>query len=67
MSCREDHTAQILLEVDNRDRGNNSEVEGRPRVATVGRSENANVGGGQHGVRSGVVAIDQQSQHGNVG
>ena len=59
MSCGEDHPAQILLEVDNRDRGNDSEVERRPRIATVGRSENADVGGGQHGVRGGVVAIDQ--------
>ena len=49
VSGGEDHTAQILLDIENRDGGNHPEVERRPGVAAVGRSENADVGRGQHG------------------
>ena len=59
--------AQILLDIKDCDRRNRPEVERRPRTSAVGRSEDADVGRGQHRLRSGVVAVDQQSQHRNVG
>jgi hypothetical protein len=67
VSCSKYHAAQILLDIENSDRRNYPEVERRPGISAVGRSENADVGRGQDGVRRGVVAIDQQSQHRNVG
>jgi hypothetical protein len=67
MSCGEDHSIEILLEIENCDGGNHSEVERRPGVAAVGRSKDADISGGQHRVSRRVVAIDQQAQHRNVG
>ena len=67
MGCGEDYTAQILLDIENCDGRNHPEVEGRPGRSAVGRPENTNVGCGKHSVRRGVIAIDQQSQHRNVG
>ena len=67
MSCGEDHPAEILLDIENGDRGNYAKVEWHPGISAVGRLENPDVGRGQHSVPGWIVAIDQQSQHWNVG